>query len=161
MSVPVTYSAMLPVSEETVLFVSALLAAERRRRRTRSLDAVTEAGLPPGLLDAAESISLLQACPPFLIRVRRGAAGTVCGHSCCSRSAPCWPAPENGLNWVCDVTEGEDHSRVRTGHGPEVMAALRNTAINIIRLRGGTNIDAAHRAFSDIPVDVLDAITAA
>src|SRR3954452_3720541 len=32
----VTYSAVLPVSEETVLFVSALLAAERRRRRTRS-----------------------------------------------------------------------------------------------------------------------------
>src|SRR4051794_26308868 len=36
MSGPVTYSAVLPVSEETVLFVSALLAAERRRRRTRS-----------------------------------------------------------------------------------------------------------------------------
>src|SRR3954468_19444591 len=36
MSDPVTYSAVLPVSEETVLFVSALLAAERRRRRTRS-----------------------------------------------------------------------------------------------------------------------------
>jgi hypothetical protein len=36
MSDPVTYSAVLPVSEETVLFVSALLAAERRRRRTRA-----------------------------------------------------------------------------------------------------------------------------
>src|SRR3954463_10483863 len=36
MSDPVTYSAVLPVSEETVLFVSALLAAERRRRGTRS-----------------------------------------------------------------------------------------------------------------------------
>ena len=35
MSDPVTYSAVLPVSEETVLFVSALLAADRRRRRTR------------------------------------------------------------------------------------------------------------------------------
>src|SRR3954453_5292340 len=32
----VTYSAVLPVSEETVLFVSALLAAERRRRGTRA-----------------------------------------------------------------------------------------------------------------------------
>src|SRR3954447_16694026 len=55
---------------------------------------------------------------------------------------------ENCLHWVRDVTEGEDHSSVRTGHGPQVMAALRNTAINIIRLRGGTNIAAAHRAFS-------------
>jgi hypothetical protein len=36
MSDPVTYSAVLQVSEETVLFVSALLAAERRRRGTRS-----------------------------------------------------------------------------------------------------------------------------
>jgi hypothetical protein len=33
---PVTYSAVLPVGEQTVLFVSALLAAERRRRGTRS-----------------------------------------------------------------------------------------------------------------------------
>jgi hypothetical protein len=36
MSDPVTYAAVLPVSEETVLFVSGLLAAERRRRGTRS-----------------------------------------------------------------------------------------------------------------------------
>src|SRR3954453_7088264 len=36
MSDPVTYSAVLPVCEETVLFVSGLLAAERRRRRTRA-----------------------------------------------------------------------------------------------------------------------------
>src|SRR3954452_22307224 len=35
MSDPVTYTAVLPVSEETVLFVSGLLAAEQRRRRTR------------------------------------------------------------------------------------------------------------------------------
>jgi hypothetical protein len=41
------------------------------------------------------------------------------------------------------------------------MAALRNTAINIIRLRGGTNIAAAHRGFSYQPTDVLDALTAA
>ena len=68
---------------------------------------------------------------------------------------------ENCLHWVRDVTEGEDHSRVRTGAGPQVMAALRNTAINIIRLRGGTNIAAAHRAFSYNPADVLDALTAA
>jgi Transposase DDE domain len=68
---------------------------------------------------------------------------------------------ENCLHWVRDVTEGEDHSRVRTGHGPQVMAALRNTAINIIRLRGGTNIAAAHRGFSYRSTDVLDALTAA
>jgi predicted transposase YbfD/YdcC len=68
---------------------------------------------------------------------------------------------ENCLHRVRDVTEGEDHSSVRTGHGPQVMAALRNTAINIIRLRGETNIAAAHRAFSYRPADVLAALTAA
>ena len=35
MSDPVTYTAVLPVADETVHFVSALLAADRRRRRTR------------------------------------------------------------------------------------------------------------------------------
>ncbi len=35
MSDPVTYTAVLPVAEETVQFVSGLLAAERRRRGTR------------------------------------------------------------------------------------------------------------------------------
>ncbi len=50
---------------------------------------------------------------------------------------------------------------MRTGSGPQVMAALRNTAINIIRLGGGTNIAAAHRDFSYRPADVLDALAAA
>ena len=36
MSDPVTYTAVLPVEEGTVQFVSALLAADRRRRRTRA-----------------------------------------------------------------------------------------------------------------------------
>ena len=40
------------------------------------------------------------------------------------------------------------------------MAALRNTAINIIRLRGDTNIAAAHRAFSYHPADVIAALAA-
>ena len=32
---------------------------------------------------------------------------------------------ENGLHWVRDVTFAEDHSQVRTGAGPQVMASLR------------------------------------
>jgi hypothetical protein len=35
MSDPVSYTAVLPVTEETVLFVSGLLSSEQRRRRTR------------------------------------------------------------------------------------------------------------------------------
>src|SRR3954453_21157521 len=67
---------------------------------------------------------------------------------------------ENCLHCIRDVTEGEDHSRVRTGHGPQVMAAVRHTGINIMRLRGGTDI-AAHRDFSYRPADALDALATA
>ncbi len=47
---------------------------------------------------------------------------------------------ENALHWVRDVTYAEDHSQVRTGHGPQVMASLRNLAISVLRLGGATNI---------------------
>jgi predicted transposase YbfD/YdcC len=52
---------------------------------------------------------------------------------------------ENGLHWVRDVTYAEDLSQVRTGGGPQVMAALRNLAISLHRLAGATNIAAALR----------------
>ena len=68
---------------------------------------------------------------------------------------------ENSVHWVRDVTLGEDHSGVRTGAGPQVMAALRNTAINISRLAGHTNIAAAQRHFSWTPAAALNAVLTA
>ena len=41
---------------------------------------------------------------------------------------------ENCNHWIRDVTFGEDHSQVRTGHLPQVMAALRNCVISLLRL---------------------------
>lgn len=52
---------------------------------------------------------------------------------------------ENRLHWVRDVTYDEDRSAVRTGSGPQVMAAFRNLAITALRLSGATNIAAALR----------------
>lgn len=52
---------------------------------------------------------------------------------------------ENRLHWVRDVSFDEDRSQVRTGHGPQVMAALRNLAITALRLAGITNIAQALR----------------
>jgi predicted transposase YbfD/YdcC len=52
---------------------------------------------------------------------------------------------ENRVHHVRDVTQGEDASRIRTGTGPEVMAVLRNTALNLHRLDGHTNIASAQR----------------
>ena len=52
---------------------------------------------------------------------------------------------ENGSHYVRDVTLGEDASRIRKGSGPEVMAALRNAAIGLLRSTGVTNIAEAVR----------------
>jgi predicted transposase YbfD/YdcC len=68
---------------------------------------------------------------------------------------------ENRLHWIRDVTLGEDHSSIRTGAGPQVMAALRNTAINLARLAGHTNIAAAQRHFAHQPATVHRLLTAA
>jgi predicted transposase YbfD/YdcC len=50
-----------------------------------------------------------------------------------------------GSTGVRDVTFDEDRSQVSTGHSPQVMAALRNTAIALIRLTDWTNIAAGLR----------------
>ena len=57
---------------------------------------------------------------------------------------------ENAVHWVRDVTFDEDRSTVRTGTAPQVMASLRNTALNLHRLAGSDNIAEACRvtAFS-------------
>jgi len=58
---------------------------------------------------------------------------------------------ENGLHWIRDVTQREDASRVRTGHAPQNLAALRNLVINLFRLDGRYTIAAAHRHYADQP----------
>src|SRR4051794_30306935 len=52
---------------------------------------------------------------------------------------------ENRSHYVRDVTRDEDASRIRKGSGPQVMAAVRNAAIGLLRLTGATNIAAALR----------------
>lgn len=46
------------------------------------------------------------------------------------------------------MTQGEDASRNRAGHGPRAMAALRNTARNLARLQGQPNVAHAQRRTS-------------
>ena len=59
---------------------------------------------------------------------------------------------EARLHWVRDVTFGEDHSQVRTNHGPTNLAALRTLAINALRLTGHTNIAAGLREHARTPL---------
>ncbi|MCA1837833.1 MAG: ISAs1 family transposase, partial [Actinobacteria bacterium] len=64
-------------------------------------------------------------------------------------------AIENKSHWVRDVTFDEDRSQVRGGHIPQVMAALRNTAIGLLRWAGHTNIAAACRRLAAQPAQAL------
>lgn len=58
---------------------------------------------------------------------------------------------ENRSHWVRDVTFDEDRSQVRVGNIPQVMAALRNTAIGLLRVAGETNIASACRRLAAQP----------
>ena len=40
---------------------------------------------------------------------------------------------ENGLHYVRDVTLGEDACRVRSGRRPQVLAALRNAVVHLLK----------------------------
>lgn len=66
---------------------------------------------------------------------------------------------ENKLHWIRDVTFAEDHSQIRTGNGPAVMATLRNFAVSRHRLGGHTNIAAACRHTSRHPIRAADLLT--
>jgi hypothetical protein len=77
------------------------------------------------------SLSEEEASPGRLLRLLRGHWGI-----------------ENRVHWVRDVTLDEDRCQVRCGSGPQVMAALRNTAIGLLRLKGARNIAAAQRTLA-------------
>lgn len=53
---------------------------------------------------------------------------------------------ENGVFYIRDETFSEDRSRTRSG--PQLMAALRNAALSLLRLDGSTNISASLRSCS-------------
>lgn len=65
---------------------------------------------------------------------------------------------ENRLHYVRDVTFKEDKSQVRAGKIPQVMAALRNAAITLMRVTGATNIAGASRKYAAQPGLALTAI---
>ena len=66
---------------------------------------------------------------------------------------------ENRLHWVRDVTFDEDRSQVRTRSAPQVMAALRNLVIGLLRLCQTRNIAAALRALAGSPTRALTLVT--
>jgi predicted transposase YbfD/YdcC len=66
---------------------------------------------------------------------------------------------ENGLHYVKDVTLGEDKSTVHSDNGPKIMAALRNTAISLLRHAGFSTIAARLRYNSTHPQAALEVLS--
>ena len=62
---------------------------------------------------------------------------------------------ENGLHYVRDVTLGEDASQVRKEAAPQVMAALRNVVLGLLRLNNVKNVAAALRQTGWLPGQAL------
>lgn len=62
---------------------------------------------------------------------------------------------ENRLHWQRDTTYSEDSCRIKVGHGPQNMAAFRNTALNLLRLGGLKEATAALRQFAYAPRTLL------
>jgi hypothetical protein len=87
---------------------------------------------------ALTSLTPERACPSRLLHIWRGQ----------------WQI-ENGLHYVRDVTLGEDASQIRCGQGPAVFAALRNTALGLIRLAKQPNVAAAQRRHAMYPAEAL------
>jgi predicted transposase YbfD/YdcC len=85
------------------------------------------------------SLSAAQASPQRLLELCRGHWGI-----------------ENRSHWVRDVTFDEDRSTVRSGSLPQIMAALRNTVMGLMRLAGKTNIAAACRRHAAQPQETLN-----
>jgi predicted transposase YbfD/YdcC len=62
---------------------------------------------------------------------------------------------ENRLHHVRDVTWGEDACRVRKGHGPQLLAALRNTANYLLGRITAPSKASATRRFAAHPHEAI------
>ena len=107
-----------------------------------------------------------QVCRLERTVTRRGKVSREVSYAITSLAPPVGPAAllrlwrghwriENQLHYVRDVTFGEDASTVRTGAAPEVLAALRNVVLGLLRHAGCTNIAASLRATAWLPGTAL------
>jgi predicted transposase YbfD/YdcC len=55
---------------------------------------------------------------------------------------------ENGLHYRRDATLREDHSQLRMGHAPHLLAILNNTVVGLMARQGGTNLAEVRREFA-------------
>lgn len=66
---------------------------------------------------------------------------------------------ENRVHYVRDVTMGEDQNQMRVGNAPQVLAAIRNAILNLVRKQGWTNIADGLRHYAAFPHRALALIS--
>lgn len=59
-----------------------------------------------------------------------------------------WGAIENGVHYIRDEAFAEDRCTIMRGHAPQNLAALRNTALNLLRRLGFDKVTATLRRFT-------------
>ena len=65
------------------------------------------------------------------------------------------------LHHIRDISYAEDNCRIRTGHGAQAMAALRNLAIGVIKtVMPGSSVACAHRRLLMNPQALLELLGA-
>ena len=62
---------------------------------------------------------------------------------------------ENRSHWRRDVTLGEDHSQVRSGCAPQVLAALNNTVLALMDFLQVPNVPNQMRFYQAHPLEAL------
>jgi hypothetical protein len=62
------------------------------------------------------------------------------------------------VHYVCDVTQGEDASRIRMHPLPQIFAAARNFALNLYRSNEFANMAKSHQRFYKYGLDTLKRI---
>jgi predicted transposase YbfD/YdcC len=62
---------------------------------------------------------------------------------------------ENKVHWIRDVIFDEDHSQLRSGSRPHLMALLRNLALSLLRFADYHAITPALRLFAARPAHAL------
>lgn len=65
---------------------------------------------------------------------------------------------ENELHHVRDVTFGEDACRVRKGSAAQVLAGIRNTALNLLRGMKPKSLAAAMRSLAARPSEAVELV---
>jgi hypothetical protein len=88
------------------------------------------------------SLPATLATPPGVLTLKRGHWGI-----------------ENGFHSVKDVTMGEDKSTGHADNGPKIMAALRHTALSLLRRAGFSTIAARLRSNSTHPQAALQVLS--